>query len=72
MERLTLVIPAKDESESLPRVLEELKHSNLKVLVVIPKNDQLTKESIKNFICKIIEEHNGKGYGMLLEQELTK
>jgi len=72
MERLTLVIPAKNESESLPKVLEELKHLNLKVLVVIPKNDQLTKESIKNFNCKIIEEHNGKGYGNALRTGIDK
>jgi glycosyltransferase involved in cell wall biosynthesis len=66
MERLTLVIPAKNESESLPKVLEELKTFDLKVIVVIPKNDELTKESIKNFNCKIIEEQNGHGYGNAL------
>ena len=32
MNDLTLVIPAKNESESLPKVLEELKEYNLKKL----------------------------------------
>ena len=71
MERLTLVIPAKNESESLPKVLEELKTFDLKVIVVIPKNDELTKESIKNFNCKIIEEQNGQGYGNALRTGIS-
>ena len=66
MENLTLVIPAKNESESLPQVLEELKNLKLKIIIVIPKDDELTKESIKNFNCKVIEEQNGKGYGNAL------
>lgn len=71
MERLTLVIPAKNESESLPKVLEELKTFDLKVIVVIPKKDELTKESIKNFNCKIIEEQNGQGYGNALRTGIS-
>ena len=71
MERLTLVIPAKNESESLPKVLEELKTFDLKIIVVIPKNDELTKESIKNFNCKIIEEQNGQGYGNALRTGIS-
>ena len=39
MQDLTLVIPAKNESESLPQVLDELKEYNLKKILVIPKND---------------------------------
>ena len=71
MERLTLVIPAKNESESLPKVLEELKTFDLKVIVVIPKNDELTKESIKNFNGKSIEEQNGQGYGNALRTGIS-
>ena len=71
MERLTLVIPAKNETESLPKVLEELKTFDLKIIVVIPKNDELTKESIKNFNCKIIEEQNGQGYGNALRTGIS-
>ena len=49
MKDLTLVIPAKNESESLPKVLDELKDYNLKKIVVIPKEDNGTRDSIKNF-----------------------
>ena len=66
MHKLTLVIPAKNESESLPKVLKELEHLKIKVIVVIPIEDYLTRQSIKNFDCKIIEEKNGKGYGCAL------
>ena len=66
MEKLTLVIPAKNESESLPLVLKELENFKFKVIVIIPIEDDLTRQSIKNFNCKIIEEKNGKGYGCAL------
>ena len=68
MDKLTLVIPAKNESESLPIVLKELESLKIKVkvIVVIPTEDDLTKKSIENFDCKIIEENNGKGYGYAL------
>lgn len=62
MEHLTLVIPAKNEKESLPKVLEELKKFNLKKIVVMEENDTETLESIKTFDCKIIFQNN-KGYG---------
>ena len=35
MENLTLVIPAKNEEESLPLVIEELKKYNLKIIIVL-------------------------------------
>jgi len=66
MDKLTLVIPAKNESESLPKVLNELSSLKIKVIVVIPADDNLTRQSIKNFDCKVIEEKNGKGYGCAL------
>ena len=47
MDKLTLVIPAKNESESLPRVLKELEFLKIKTIVVIPAKDNLTKLSIK-------------------------
>jgi len=62
MEDLTLVIPAKNEKESLPTVLEELKKFNLKIIVVLEKADAETINSIKDFNCKIIYQKN-KGYG---------
>lgn len=35
MKDLTLVIPAKNESDSLPQVLEELKNFDCKIFVVL-------------------------------------
>ena len=41
MSDLTLVIPAKYESTTLPTVIKELKNSNLKlnIIIVVPKYD---------------------------------
>ena len=54
MENLTLVIPAKNEKESLPIVLSELKKFNIKILIVLEKNDLDTIDSIKDFHCDIL------------------
>ena len=62
---LTLVIPAKNEFESLPSVLSELKKYNLKTKVVLEKSDIETIKSIKRFDCQIIYQ-SGKGYGNAL------
>jgi glycosyltransferase involved in cell wall biosynthesis len=72
MDKLTLVIPAKNESESLPKVLKELEPFKIKIIVVIPADDHPTRESIKNFDCKIIEEKNGKGYGCALRNGIDQ
>ena len=65
MEHLTLVIPAKNEKESLPNVLSELKKYNLKIIVVLEKEDLDTINSIKEYDCKILYQTN-KGYGNAL------
>ena len=62
MDHLTLIIPAKNEKESLPIVLSELKKYNLKIIVVLEKQDLDTINSIKDFDCKILYQEN-KGYG---------
>ena len=62
MENLTLIIPAKNEKESLPSVLNELKKFDLKILVVLEKSDKETIESIKDYNCEILYQIN-KGYG---------
>jgi len=54
MKDITLVIPAKSESNSLPKVLNELKKFSVKKIIVIPKNDILTFKSAKKYNCKII------------------
>ena len=63
---ITLVIPAKNESESLPSVLEELKKFKIKKHIILEKRDKKTIKSIKNFNCKIILQN--KGYGDALIQ----
>ena len=54
MKNLTLVIPAKKEKESLPKVINELKKYDLKILVVLEKNDLETINSISNFDCQLV------------------
>ena len=49
MKNLKLVIPAKKESESLTKVLNELKPYNLKKIIVLEKKDKKTINSIKKF-----------------------
>lgn len=62
MKNLTLVIPAKNESLSLPIVLDELKKYNYKILIVTHKTDQKTIESVKFYNHKIIRQ-TSHGYG---------
>ena len=54
MQDVTLVIPAKFESESLPRVLSEIESIEAKKIIVIPKDDFTTLNSIKDYNHKII------------------
>tara|TARA_X000000950_G_C13769232_1_gene600236 strand:+ start:240 stop:908 length:669 start_codon:yes stop_codon:yes gene_type:complete len=70
MENLTLVIPAKNEKESLPIVLEELKKYNLQTIIVLEKTDTQTINAIKNFSCNILYQNN-KGYGDALIQGIN-
>ena len=62
MKNLNLVIPAKKEKESLPKVINELKNYDLKILVVLEKNDLETINSISNFDCQLVFQKK-KGYG---------
>ena len=62
MNNLTLIIPAKNEKESLPTVLDELKRYNLNIHVILEESDRNTIESISEYNCKIIYQ-NQKGYG---------
>jgi len=71
MKNLTLVIPAKNEEISLPKVLEEIKNYECYTIVVLEKNDNLTIDSIKNFNCKIIFQTR-KGYGNAIIEGINK
>ena len=65
MKNLTLIIPAKNESESLPEVLREIKDYECSVIVILEESDLKTLEVAKNFNCKIIYQSD-KGYGNAL------
>ena len=71
MNDLTLLIPAKNESESLPIVLNELKEYSCKKLVVLEENDVETINAIKNFDCEVLYQKN-KGYGSALIEGINK
>ena len=61
---LTLIIPAKKEKESLPKVLTEL-NDKYKIKVVLKENDYETIEAIKDFNIEIIKQ-TGDGFGNAL------
>ena len=67
MKHLTLIIPAKNEKDSLPIVLNELKKYNLRIIILLEKEDLDTINSIKEYDCEILYQIN-KGYGDALLQ----
>ena len=71
MKELTLVIPAKNEAECLPTVLNELKNFDCNKIIVIPKTDFNTQKAAKNFDCKIVIQNNN-GYGRSLIQGIKE
>ena len=71
MSDLTLIIPAKNEKESLPKVLEELRNFNFKKNIILEASDRLTIESIKDYDCEIIYQ-DSKGYGDALIKGIKK
>ena len=71
MDDITLVIPAKNESESLPKVLNELSDYNIKKIIVIPIDDHETRDAIKEFDCKILLQ-KGNGFGNALTQGINE
>ena len=70
MNDLTLVIPAKNEGETLPLVLESLKKLNLKIIISLKNDDLETINSIiKNENIKIYFQ-SGEGYGNSLREAI--
>ena len=67
MSDLTLIIPAKNERESLPKVLDELNEFNFKKNVILEASDKLTIEAVKTYDCKIIYQ-DSHGYGDALKK----
>ena len=64
MSKVTLIIPAKEEANALPMVLNEIfqKKLDFDIIIVMDKKDKETYEAIKKFECKIIFQSQ-KGYG---------
>ena len=52
---LTLIIPAKNEAESLPTVLNCLKKFNFKIIVSLHDEDKSTIESIESYNVEIVK-----------------
>ncbi len=71
MNDLTLIIPAKNESETLPLVLESLKKLKLKIIISLKDDDLNTINSInKNENIKI-HFQSGNGYGNSLREAIS-
>ena len=68
MQDLTLVIPAKYESESLPIFLNEMVNLDCKKLIVLEADDAKTINSIKGFDGIELLFQNKKGYGAALTE----
>ena len=62
MNELTLIIPTKNEAESLPIVLNELKKYNYKTDIVLHATDIDTIQAIKKYEVNIVYQENF-GYG---------
>jgi glycosyltransferase involved in cell wall biosynthesis len=67
MSDLTLIIPAKNEKDSLPKVLDELNEFNFRKNVILEPSDKLTIEAVETYDCKIIYQ-DSHGYGDALKK----
>ena len=72
MQDLTLVIPAKYESESLPIFLNEIIDLDCKKLIVLEADDAKTINSINDFDEIELLFQNKKGYGAALIEGILK
>ena len=66
MQNLTLIIPTKKETESLPTFLKEIENYNCKKLIVLEKEDIETKKILEQFNNINIFEQKSNGYGNAL------
>ena len=66
MKNLTLIIHAKNEKESLPSVLNELKNFECKIKIILEETDKETIDAIKSFNCDLIfQKKNGYGNALI-------
>ncbi len=66
MSNLTLLIPAKFESECLPTFLKELEKFDYKKIIILDKNDEKTIQATEKFPEVEILYQDKKGYGNAL------
>ncbi len=71
MQDLSLIIPAKYESESLPLFLDEIKNFKCKKIVILEANDLNTINSIKSFTDIKIHFQITKGYGSAIREGVS-
>jgi glycosyltransferase involved in cell wall biosynthesis len=70
---ITLLIPAKNEKESIFYVLNELKKYKFKIFVILEESDVETLEVVKKFRNQIIfQQKKEKGYGSAILKGLKK
>ena len=62
MDNLTLIIPAKNEKESLPQVIDEIKNLNCKKKIILASDDTETINSVKHLDVEIVYQES-RGYG---------
>ena len=70
MNDLTLIIPAKNESESLPQVIDSLKYLKCNIKVSLKIDDLATINSIKDKDIEIFYQ-SGLGYGNSLKEAIS-
>ncbi len=71
-EKLTLLIPANKEAESLPIFLKELEKFDFKKIVVLQREDKETIDSISNFKDIRIQVQDRSGYGSAIKEGIEK
>lgn len=71
MNDLTLIIPAKNESETLPLVLDSLKKFKIKTIISLKNDDIDTINSIIKYEHVKLHLQSGNGYGNSLKEAIN-
>ncbi len=71
MKDLTIIIPAKNEKETLPLVINSIDHLDCQIIVSLKEDDLETINSLKNKKIKFFYQ-SGDGYGNSLTEAITK
>ena len=70
MKDLTLIIPAKDEKESLPSVIDSINYLDCQIIVSLKEDDFETINSLKDKNINFFYQSGG-GYGNSLKEAIT-